>query len=216
MIGVYHGKVVIPLVSLTVALAVAVLTSACESRYKQFSNIQGTAHFRFECPADLAEDLRVVGQGAVQGSVADGVMIFLTRRVAKDGWIERGLGIEAVRPLSTDNVHDARSKFDWDIAIMRKTAPGTQLLERVPIVVDGNAGEQILLQWDFYSLGPLPSNLQKGTPQGPTLMMTTRAAYFDRQGFIWVISMMADGSRGAAEDSKRDFEHVIRTFKILP
>jgi hypothetical protein len=79
-----------------------------------------------------------------------------------------------------------------------------KLLERSPVTVSNVTGEIIVYLVDKLLPIPVENGLQ---------LEYHRAIYFDHNNLIWVLEAKAD--QDMADNITADFNHVIRTFKIL-
>lgn len=79
-----------------------------------------------------------------------------------------------------------------------------ELLERSPMTIAGTHGERIIFSYYGYH-----SSMESEAETG-----TAYKAYFDSEGLIWRVVMIAD-EYATAERAEAHFEHVLETFKIL-
>jgi hypothetical protein len=144
------------------------------------------------------------------------VTAYFIREIVKDGWFDKDLYILAFKlPGFADiNVNDARTLLEQDIMRLDKDFKVSKVLERSPISVDGITGELVVSTYDLNSRRmPLPDGGLKGEPQKPNLIEISRNTYFDQGGLVWMISMTS--TEEVAEETRADFAHLIKTFKIL-
>jgi hypothetical protein len=100
-----------------------------------------------------------------------------------------------------------------------------KLLERSAVTVAGIPGEQIVyshkppmimrapLKLILFTISPdWNARYTRRNPQESELRIT-REVYFNYDGLIWNIQIDSDES--VAEQAKADFEHLLKTFKIL-
>jgi hypothetical protein len=85
-------------------------------------------------------------------------------------------------------------------------AKDVKLREKVKVVVDGKEG------WESVVTCTSLNNPADVPPRG-TRYLIFRDLYFDYEGILWHIVSQSDISMNA--EAKADYEHVVRTFKIL-
>jgi hypothetical protein len=140
------------------------------------------------------------------------VGLSIQREVVKDGWIDKYLIIIVEKPF-TGETRNSKTELEDHITQLIEIFKTASVLERSRIRVSGVAADMFASRVDLYSRRlPLPE-ASKGAPPGPNVFEIERAAYFDHDGLIWKLSMIAPEEE--TEKAKIEFEHVIKTFKIL-
>jgi len=88
-----------------------------------------------------------------------------------------------------------------------KNLPNIKVVERFPVLVAGESGEEVVCRYDKPRL---PVQIAKGIPSAPTII---RRVMFTHNNLLWQLEI--SGLESLAEQDKIDFEHVVQTFKIL-
>lgn len=190
----------IPLVSLLLILissSVIMINCSCNDKtgYKEFTVSEGLAPFSFEYPAFYLKpridrslephSTEVKTSGVIQPRVNGVEALFIT-----------------IFQVS-DTYPNALAMLDYDLSCAEEHQD-FQLLEHSPITVAGIQGERIIYSYSIY---PSPADFETET-------WTACKAYFDSEGLIWRVVILAD-EYAAAERARDDFEHILETFQIL-
>jgi len=187
-----------PYVLITILLFISILITGCNtSEYKTFTLKNGIAHFSFEYPSSYKVVDNIV-------SLMPAYTHIILRKPPNEEQMERITSVlsiyvdEAYTPLSVDS---AISSNLSDIS----TWNDFKLLERSSIQVVGVNGQRIVYSW-----ASIPARHGIAGEPIPSL---AREVYFYQDGQLWNISISSDEL--TTEAAKADFEHVLRTFKIL-
>ncbi|MBI4304280.1 MAG: hypothetical protein HY665_08105 [Chloroflexi bacterium] len=138
------------------------------------------------------------------------------REVVKNGFYDKFLWVQVFRPREYlyKDAYDAKTVLENDISDLMEYFKVAQVLERSSANVSGIVGELVVSTVDIRSASPpSPDSDPRGTPKGSQLIDIVRSVYFDYGGLIWKISMRS--YEKVAEEGRADFEHVLKTFKIL-
>jgi hypothetical protein len=175
------------------------VTSGCSSNdttgYKEFIVSEGLASFSFEYPAFCSEP-RIDRSLEPQSTVVDTIGVIQPR---VNGTVLLVISIFQVNdtyPNAQAMLEDNLSSFEG--------LQDFHLLERSLVTIAEIQGEQIIFSYSRY---PSPTEFETET-------WTDYEAYFDSEGLIWRVWMLAD-EYAAAERARDDFEHVLETFQIL-
>jgi hypothetical protein len=104
------------------------------------------------------------------------------------------------------------SLIEYELNTLRTTVVNTdvKILETANFTIDGISGERkkyLYIRPDVNNGDSDQLMLFKGTPK------YLYSAYFENNGFIWVIKVEAIASR--VKQAEKDFNHIIDTFTIL-
>jgi len=196
---VYLAFCIILVLLTLILIASSVIMMSCSRNettgFKEFVVSEGLASFSFEYPAfcyvpyvDRSREphyTEVKTGGVIQPGVGGDEHLFI--RI-----LQTGNSFENAEAMLEDNLARAEEHQDF------------QLLERSSVNISGIQGEQIIYSYFGYH-STWESEAETGTAY---------KAYFDYEGLIWRVVMLAD-EYAAAERARADFEHVLETFQVL-
>lgn len=179
-----------------------------ELGFKRIVMSKGFAHFFFEYPDDwdfgpnfnsgseFFSDTRV--------SIGRKVPLADPSRVMFDVGRVSGYRSEILFGLRAERVSRdlPNGKYLLDLMYdLAKHRPNFALLWRSPVEIDSNVGEQIVYSEMMDQL------------DGTRIDKITRIAVFDKGRTIYLMEIIADQS--VTDEAKADFEHILKTFRIL-
>ncbi len=179
---------------LLIASSAIMISCSCNDTtgYKEFIVSEGLAPFSFEYPA-VCREPRIDRSLEPHSTVVDTSGVIQPR---VNGAVFLIISVFQV----SDSFPNAQAMLDSELS----RAEGHrefQLLERSPVNMAGIQGERVIYSYfGFYYNDP-----ETGTAY---------EAYFDSEGLIWEVVMLAD-EYAAAERARADFEHLLETFQIL-
>ena len=125
-------------------------------------------------------------------------------KTVTSGYVPASFLVEVYDTRNSPTVsYNANGRLENDI-VDNAEWENFELLERLPVTVSGMEGELIAYVVDWFI--PIPRG------EGP-LLQYHQAVYFDHNGLIWVIEATAE--MGMVDQVKADFEHILKTFKIM-
>ncbi len=191
-----HATKVIALLLLFASLIISLISCG---EYQTFTLKRGIAHFSFEYPARYGVDIVEIEDNP-KSRYTD---ILLGWSPPERLWRSSNINI-CVLPGNSAN---AEAALEYRLGLENKPAFDFKLLERYSVTVSGVDGYGA-----FYSRIAPPLGPGQGPPGEPRLIIH-RSVYFSYGGLIWSIYV---GYDEATKDlGEADYEHVIKTFKIL-
>ena len=105
-----------------------------------------------------------------------------------------------------DGTPDFQNHMDESLRIA-SGFPDFKILERFPVKICGESGEQAVI---YYKQPPLNDQIMQGILPSPKI---ERSIIFTHDDLLWWIEI--NGLESSAEKDETNFEHVVKTFKIL-
>ncbi len=196
-------KIFLPLVLILLfGVTVYGCTDNSENTHKTFIMEEGVVHFSLEYPSKYKIDSNKPAE-------TEGNRFEKSTYFSLDGPLNQQVNdyvniLIAVAPPD-DLIHDAEGAIEraekqaakWD---------GYELFGKSEIEVSGYQGYRI----DYRMVNIVP--VIAGDSEEPRYSVY-RDVRFDAKGYVWMIQISSDSS--TAEEDKEDFEHILKTFKVL-
>jgi hypothetical protein len=188
-------------ISLMILVVFGLLFTNCGLKYLLYTETGGVIHFKFEYARDY-NNLQPFRDNS-------GTTISLRRELVKNGWFDKFLVIDASK-----GERDIQAQIEKDSSGIIAQFKTAQILGKSEVIVNGITGQEVVISYDKNSMyKPLPDAPPPGTPPVSVLNMIYRIIYFNSNGFSWIISISS--TENVSAEAQADFEHVIKTFKIL-
>jgi hypothetical protein len=171
-------------------------------RYKTFTMYEGVIHFSLESPEKYKIDSN-------RPAEAEGDRIQQSTLLSLDGPLNKIINDYTKIIVSAGLPEPLLPNAQGAIARIEKQAAkwdGYELLNKSEIEVSGYQGYRI----DYRMVNIVP--VIAGDSEEPRYSVY-RDVRFDAKGYVWMIQISSDSS--TAEEDKEDFEHILKTFKVL-
>jgi hypothetical protein len=174
---------------------------ADENTYKIFTLDEGTVHFSFEYRTYF--QIKEVEPGENTGvPTQDIAYVTLIGPFIKEAKDYTSINVIADKPDKL--IPDAKSGIER-AERNASSFPDYKLLYKSEMIIDNVPAYRI--DYTHRNIQPIDRGLSKPPFE------VYREVDFDSKGFVWMIQMRSDST--TAEDDKPNFEHIIKTFKIL-
>lgn len=177
-------------------------------RFSEFVLREGIAHLSFEYPVSFEKPYaQMIKEGALQCTAVDSRSI-PRRKEEKPAEFSLLVSRPNLRYPDAKTALESFIKAAEEDQSYQAEDPEYgefRLLERYPVTVAGVNGELIVLSCWWAATFWVRAE--------PELSAIVRIVYFDHSGLIWKIMFSSHVDR--SEEDKANFEHMLKTFKVL-